>query len=120
MFWDLWRRVYLQTLVTRNKWQHRERNLQLEDLVLEIDRQARRGEWETSRVVVVFPGADGLVRAVDIKTRAGIYRRRVSQLCLLEPSSLSPARSAQQRPSLGENVPTKSSGGNAVEVATKP
>ena len=35
----------------------------------------------------MYPGADGLVRAVDFKTDTGVYRRGIQALALLEPVS---------------------------------
>lgn len=44
MFWDRWRRVYLQSLAERKKWRKTERNFAVGDYVVEIDSQLKRGQ----------------------------------------------------------------------------
>ncbi len=72
-------------MVTRQKWKTTRRNLAVRDFVLEHDHNLRRGEWSTGRVVRVFPWTDGLVCAVDIASRNGIFRIGIRHLSLLEP-----------------------------------
>ena len=43
------------------------------------------GEWSTGRVAKVYPGADGLIRAVDVNLPSVTLRRGIRQLSLLEP-----------------------------------
>ena len=87
LFWDRWKRGYLQSLSARSKWRTQKRNLAVGDLVLEIDKNARRGQWNVGRVVGVCPGEDGLVRAVDVLLPTGVFRRGTTELCLLEADS---------------------------------
>ena len=87
LFWDIWKGLYLQTLSSRAKWNKKERNFTVGDYCMELDHNLPRGEWKTGRVVQVYPGADGLVRAVDFKTDTGVYRRGIQALALLEPVS---------------------------------
>lgn len=75
------------------------------DFVAELNPAVRRQEWSTGRVVNTFPGADGLVRAVDIQLPTGIYRRGVRQLCLLEPISTGQSQGAD--PVSGDDVSAK-------------
>ena len=99
LFWDRWKGPYLQSLATRQRWQHLQRNFVVGDLVLEHDPALGRGQWRMGRVDRVFPGTDGLVRAVDVEFAGKIYRRGIQKLCLLEESSFD-----QQRSDSGENV----------------
>ena len=56
-FWDQWRREYLPTLTTRNKWTQPSKNVQVGDLVLVHDTQSIiRGKWLLGRINQVFPG----------------------------------------------------------------
>ena len=87
LFWDMWKGPYLQSLITRKKWQQPMRNLAIGDVVLEHNPQLQRGQWRTGKVMAVFPGEDGLVRAVDVEFDGTVYRRGIQKLCLLEPSS---------------------------------
>ena len=83
-FWKRWRREFLPSLNTRKKWFHPEHNLKKDDVVMIIEKDAKRAEWPLGRVTEVFPGVDGLVRVVRIKTKDGEYLRPVHCLCLLE------------------------------------
>ena len=44
--------------------------------------------WPIARVTKVYPGGDGLVHVVTVKTNAGTYTRPVSKVALLQPSEL--------------------------------
>ena len=39
VFWDIWKRKYLQSLMTRSKWKNQQRNLQTEDPIHLLDRR---------------------------------------------------------------------------------
>ena len=57
------------------------------DLVLMTDPNTPRGLWPLARVTQVFPGPDGRVRSVEIKTSGGgVYRRPVVKIAVLEES----------------------------------
>jgi hypothetical protein len=105
LFWDLWHGAFLQSMVGRRKWQVPARNLAVGDYVLDDWKDAPRGRWRTGRIAKVYPGADGLVRAVDVAFPTGILRRGANQLALLEESSLCP--DSPSGPSSGENESTK-------------
>ena len=68
---ELWKRLkygLLQQMQGRTKWHKPQPNLKVDDVVLflEGDRRADGG-WPRVRVLSVFPGADGLVRKVELK-----------------------------------------------------
>jgi hypothetical protein len=100
LFWDIWKTVYLQSLAARKKWKIRRPNLEIGDVVLEINKGFGRGVWSIGHVVQTFPGPDGCMRAVDVQLPSGIFRRGITELCLLETSSAVPAS--------GEDVSAKS------------
>ena len=83
-FWKRWTKEYLPTLQPRQKWLHSKQNLAVGDLVLLLDSGASRGLWPKARVEKVFPGKDGLVRTVQVRTSDGSYMRDIRKLCLLE------------------------------------
>ena len=58
-------------------------NIQTDDLVLELDPKHRRCEWKMARIVGIYPGNDGLVRKVRIRTRDGEYDRPIHKLRLI-------------------------------------
>ena len=69
-FWKHWTREFLPSLNTRKKWFHPKHNLKKDDVVMIIEKDAKR--------------ADGLVRVVRIKTKDGEYLRPVHCLCPLK------------------------------------
>lgn len=86
-FWHRWRREYLHTLQTRRKWKETRQDLKEGDIVLLKDNQAARNAWPMARITTVFPGRDGRVRKVEVKTSdqgaAKYFQRPVSELVLL-------------------------------------
>jgi hypothetical protein len=99
LFWDIWKSVYLQSLSARKKWKVQRPNFAVGDVVLEINKSLGRGQWNIGHITQIYPGSDGLVRAVDVQFPTGIFRRGVTELCLLESNSSVPAS--------GEDVPAK-------------
>ena len=85
VFWRRWIREYLPALQERQKWLHPRRNLSVGDIVLLVDEQTPRNLWPMGRVSETFPGRDGLVRSVRVKTRSTSFIRPIDKLCLLEP-----------------------------------
>jgi hypothetical protein len=82
-FWKRWVREYLPTIQLRHKWIQPSRNLRVGDLVLVIGEVTPRNEWPLGRILETFPGSDGLVRVVRVKTSKNILTRPVAKLCLL-------------------------------------
>ena len=98
-FWKIWLRDYFPTLIIRQKWHVRQRNLRVDDVCLLKDQDCFRGEWRLSRVVDVFPDRFGNVRNVEVMvkpTQDGCpryhpsggqkLRRHVSNLVVLVPA----------------------------------
>ena len=83
-FWKRWRREFLPSLNVRKKWFHPRHNLKEGDVVLIAESNAARGEWPLGRVMEVYPGEDGLVRVVRVKSKNREYLRPVHRLCPLE------------------------------------
>ena len=67
------------------KWQYPTRGLVPDDIVLLIEDKILPTKWPLARVIKVYPGSDGVVRIVDIKTAEGLYRRPVRKLAPLLP-----------------------------------
>ena len=66
VFWERWRKEYLQTLQARVKWQDDQPNFSVGDIVLLQD-DAPRCKWPLARIVKVYPSEDGLVRSVQLQ-----------------------------------------------------
>ena len=78
-----WKEEYLKSLHKRYKWQYPERDIQTDDVVVIRREQLPPTAWKLGRVTNVYPGTDGRVRVVDVKTENGIVRRPVAKLVIL-------------------------------------
>lgn len=85
-FWKRWKRDVFPTLVPRRKWRIERRNVRIDDVVTVTDENAVRGSWTMDRIVDVFPGADGKVRNVKVKTAKGVYSRPVTKIAVIYPA----------------------------------
>ncbi len=84
VFWCRWLKEYLPALQQRQKWLQPKRNLQVGDLVIILHENTPRNHWPLGLITQVYPGADGLVRTVEVKTQAGVFNRPADKICLLE------------------------------------
>ena len=87
-FWERWSKEYLCILNKHNKWRFPERNVAVGDVVILQERGMVPTNRPLGRVIEVYPGQDGLVRVVSVKTLCGIYRRPVTKVAVLIPSEL--------------------------------
>lgn len=83
-FWRRWIGEILPTLTRRTKWFDKVKPLEIDDLVLICDSDQPRNQWRRGRIVKVFHGSDEQIRAVEVKTNAGILRRPASKIALLD------------------------------------
>ena len=81
-FWCKWKREFLQSLQSRQKWISVKRNLQVDDVVIVKDDSLPRNCWKLARVSETYPNNDSLVRKVRIvvatddlgrPTKAAVY-----------------------------------------------
>ena len=86
-FWNRWSVEYLSTLNKYSKWHHPVKNVSVDDVVVREDGMVPT-LWPLARVVCVYPGKDGLVKVVDVKTSKGVYKRPVTKLVVLLPSTV--------------------------------
>jgi len=85
-FWKRWREEFLATLNTRKKLKDARDNLQIGDVVLVVDQNAPRGQWQLGRADEVFLGQDGRVRVVQVITRGSKRICSITRLCPLNVS----------------------------------
>ena len=88
-FWSRWRKEYLASLQTRDKWTKTRRNLRVGDIVIMKDAVPRQ-QWPMAKVVNTYPDpTDGLVRIVDLEAPSSKSRlkRPIQKLVLLVESS---------------------------------
>ena len=84
LFWQRWVKEYLPTLMKRPCWRTQKPNFVEGELVLVQDDDFKRGKWPLGRITKVMPGADDVVRMVEVKMRNATYTRPVSKLYKLE------------------------------------
>ena len=82
-FWGRFHREYLQSLMRRSKWQQKERQLKVSDIVMMVEDNKTRGKCNLTRIVEVHSGKDGVVRNICVQTKSGTYKRSVQKCCLL-------------------------------------
>ena len=71
-FWQRWSRDAFPALVTRKAWHTDRRNVEVDDMVV------MAGE--------MYPGTDGRIRNVKVKTRAGEYTPPVTKIAVIYPA----------------------------------
>lgn len=98
LIWKAWSQDYLHELQQRTKWTTPKPNLKIGDLVLIREENVPPTLWQTGRITNVFPGADGLVRNVRLKTASSKndLDRPVQKLCLLLPKDIEAETSTGQ------------------------
>ena len=79
-----WIKEYLPALQGRQKWLAQKQNLTIGAIVLLVNEDTPRSVWPIAPIVDTFPGKDGLVRSVRVKTKNSVLVRPVNKLCLLE------------------------------------
>ncbi|XP_048478565.1 uncharacterized protein LOC105389454 [Plutella xylostella] len=83
-FWKAWYKYYLNTLQNRSKWCQSMPNVTEGSLVLMREPNSPPLVWPMARVVKVFPGNDGKVRAFQLKTADGkLYTRSLQSISVL-------------------------------------
>ena len=82
-FWHRWKKEYLVTLQSRNKWTSIQRNAKIGDIVLIKDENVRRADWFMGRICDVETDSQGMVRSAEIKTESTTLRRPISKLIFL-------------------------------------
>ena len=61
-------REYLPSLTDRKKWTTNSLNLKIGDLVILVSKNPVCSAWSTGRVIETYPGVDGVVGSVQVKT----------------------------------------------------
>lgn len=86
-FWSRWKLEYLQDLQKRTKWNQKQRNFKVNDIVLLVEDDLPRSQWRLARIRGIVESRDGLVRKVQIATGSRtLMERGVHKLILLVPS----------------------------------
>ncbi|XP_038069094.1 uncharacterized protein LOC119738319 [Patiria miniata] len=65
-FWARWKKEYLHTLQVRQKWTKEKPEVKVGDVVIIMDDNLPRNQWQLGRVTEVFPSTDGHVRRAKL------------------------------------------------------
>ena len=68
-----------------NKWKVPKRNVTIGDIVILREDNLVPTQWPLARIVDTYPGKDGFVRAVTLKTSQGVYKRPTHKIVVLLP-----------------------------------
>ncbi|GFV82128.1 integrase catalytic domain-containing protein [Trichonephila clavipes] len=79
-FWNRWSSEYLTLLQSRSKWRIVQKNLDIGDLVLIKHDNSPPLQWKLGKVTETFPGNDGKVRVVKVKTQTSELVRPIAKL----------------------------------------
>lgn len=82
-FWERWSVEYLHTLQVRQKWCSKTKPLRPGTVVIMMDSRTQPLQWPLGLVEEVYPGADGAVGVVLVRTTKGRYKRPAVKLCPL-------------------------------------
>ena len=85
-FWTRWTRDVFLSLLPRKQWHAEKHNVRVDDFVIVQTSSAIRGTWNVGRVISVYPGEDGKVRNVKVKTRTGEYERPITKIAVIYPA----------------------------------
>ncbi|CAK9801128.1 hypothetical protein ANTQUA_LOCUS2707 [Anthophora quadrimaculata] len=87
-FWARWHKEYINHLNERRKWITGSHHIREGTIVVLKEDNLPPLTWHLGRVEATHPGADGVIRAVTVRTSHGTYRRNVRQLAPLpDPES---------------------------------
>ena len=78
--WFRWRSEYITSLPYFSSKSGRSNSVDIDSVVLIRDDMRPRMQWPLGVVVCVYPGRDGLIRAADVKTDRGIFKRPIQKL----------------------------------------
>ncbi|KAI5715899.1 hypothetical protein M8J77_024346 [Diaphorina citri] len=82
-YWKRWSQEYLHNLQVRSKWNTDQNPVHVGQVVLVKDDLAPPLMWHVGLITGVYPGADGIVRVVCVKTKTGSYKRPIVKVCPL-------------------------------------
>ena len=84
--WNRWQQEYLTALRERHNLLHKAANyiVRVGDIVLVQSDNKNQGKWPLALVQQIYPGCDGHIRGVQLKTSKGVIQRPVQHLYPLE------------------------------------
>ncbi|EZA56781.1 hypothetical protein X777_03220, partial [Ooceraea biroi] len=86
--WQRWQLEYLQEMQTRYKWKDPGKKVELNAMVILMEDNTSPLKWPMGRIIHTYPGPDGEVKVVLVKTQTGTFKRAVKRLCPLPIDNL--------------------------------
>ena len=80
-----WTRDVFLSLVPRKKRNAEKHTVRVDDIVIMEDSNSLGGNWTIRRIINVYPGKDGRVRNVKIKTSTSEYKRPITKIVIIYP-----------------------------------
>ena len=77
-------REWVPSLSSRKRWYQSRKNLQVNDIVLLVSPESPRAHWPLGKVIEVYSGKDGHIRAVKLQVGDKQLVRPIVKLCPLE------------------------------------
>lgn len=82
-FWKIWQSDYVNTLQQRVKWKQVQPSVKVGTMVLIRNPLLPPCKWELGHVTHCYPGSDGHVHVVSVRTAQSEYKRPIVKLCVL-------------------------------------
>ena len=79
-----WQHEYLSCLRERYRSKASDNKVKMGQVVLIYDNLTPRVSWKMGIITKLFPGSDGYVRSVEVRTKSGFLLRPITKLFPLE------------------------------------
>ncbi|XP_072930335.1 uncharacterized protein [Epargyreus clarus] len=83
IFWARWVREYVPLLQNRREPRSQGPFPQIGDVVLLVDENLPRNTWPRGKITNLYPGKDGVIRVVEVKTKSGLLKRATKKVIVL-------------------------------------
>lgn len=82
-FWRRWLNEYLHHCQQRYKWQSANQSIHQGQMVILKEDNIPPLSRPLGRITDVYPGPDGVIRTVTVRTCKGLYKHPITRLCVL-------------------------------------
>ncbi|KAJ8730047.1 hypothetical protein PYW07_017085 [Mythimna separata] len=82
-FWNRWYKEYLVNLNKTYKWNTKQPEPEIDDVVIIKDDNIPPSKWILGKVIKKHVGPDKLTRVVSIRTKNNVFKRPVNKICVL-------------------------------------
>ncbi|XP_043473410.1 uncharacterized protein LOC122505692 [Leptopilina heterotoma] len=79
-FWKRWHKEYINEQNLRSKWNKGSHEIKKDTLVILREDNLPPRQWSLGRIIETYPGSDGIIRVVKVKTTKGEFNRNVRKI----------------------------------------